>query len=157
MYSQYTYILNRILYFLDISRDRYVIGSVFSFVRKVIALPVLPPGHVEETFHNLDRNATNDQLDSLMGYMWRQWIRNLIFPIKNLSVFMLLVRTKNDLEGWHNRINSRVNRTAKILSIFSLWNCKWNKEHPIDSQASVRKENGKDQLEKMQQDEWNVV
>lgn len=67
-----------------------------------------------KTFHHLDRKANNDQLDSLMDYVWRQWIRNPTFPIKNWSVFMLSVRTNNDLEGWHNRINSRVNRTGKI-------------------------------------------
>lgn len=27
---------------------------------------------------------------------------------------MLSFRTNNDIEGWHNRINSRVNRTGKI-------------------------------------------
>lgn len=89
-------------------------GDVFSFVRQVLALPFLPPEHVEETFHHLDRKANNDQLDSLMDYVWRQWIRNPTFPIKNWSVFMLSVRTNNNLEGWHNRINSRVNRTGKI-------------------------------------------
>ncbi|XP_052685296.1 uncharacterized protein LOC128165120 [Crassostrea angulata] len=78
------------------------------------SLPCLPPEHVEETFHHLDRKAHNDQLDSLMEYVWRQWIRNTTFPVKNWSVFMLSVRTNNDLEGWHNRINSRVNRSGKV-------------------------------------------
>lgn len=78
------------------------------------SLPCLPLEHVEETFHHLDRKANNDQLDSLMEYVWRQWIRNTTFPVKNWSVFMLSVRTNNDLEGWHNRINSRVNRSGKV-------------------------------------------
>ncbi|XP_065942058.1 uncharacterized protein [Magallana gigas] len=87
---------------------------VFSFIRQVLALPFLPPEHVEETFHHLDRKANNDQLDSLLEYVWCQWIRNPTFPVKNWSVFMLSVRTNNDLEGWHNRFNNRVNRSGKV-------------------------------------------
>lgn len=89
-------------------------GVVYLFIRQVLALPFLPPEHVEDTFHHLDRKANNDQLDSLLEYVWCQWIRNPTFPVKNWSVFMLSVRTNNDLEGWHNRINNRVNRSGKV-------------------------------------------
>ena len=49
-----------------------------------------------------------------MDYIWRQWIRNPVFPVPNRSVFMLSVRTNNDLEGWHNRLNARVCRTGRV-------------------------------------------
>lgn len=31
--------------------------------------------YIEDSFHSLDRKATN-QLDTLMEYVWREWIRN---------------------------------------------------------------------------------
>lgn len=45
------------------------------FIRQDLDLPLLPSEHIEETFHYLDRKATN-QLDTLMKYMRREWIRN---------------------------------------------------------------------------------
>ncbi|XP_022297652.2 uncharacterized protein LOC111107015 [Crassostrea virginica] len=44
----------------------------------------------------------------------RHWIRNPVFPVPNWSVFMLSVRTNNDLEGWHNRLNARVCRIGRV-------------------------------------------
>ena len=79
-----------------------------------MALPFLPPEQIEETFHHLDRRAGTAHLQALMDYIWRQWIQNPVFPVPNWSVFMLSVRTNNDLEGWHNRLNARVCRTGRV-------------------------------------------
>ncbi|OWF42706.1 hypothetical protein KP79_PYT24969 [Mizuhopecten yessoensis] len=32
-----------------------------------------------------------------------------VFPISNWCVFNTAVRTNNDVEGWHHRLNTRVN------------------------------------------------
>lgn len=97
-------------------------GVVFLFIRQVLALPFLPPEHVEETFHHLDRKANNDQLDSLLEYVWRQWIRNPTFPVKNWSVFMLSVRTNNALKGGTTGSIAELIARVKFRSTFSLWN-----------------------------------
>lgn len=89
-------------------------GDVFSFVRQVLALPFLPPEHVEENIPPPRQKSEQRPTWILDRVCEGQWIRNPTFPIKSWSVFMLSVRTNNDLEGWHNRINSRVNRTGKI-------------------------------------------
>ena len=46
-----------------------------------------------------------------VGYVWRQ---SSTFGVRNWSVFVASVRTNNDLEGWHNRINSRMNSTGPV-------------------------------------------
>ncbi|XP_048750365.2 uncharacterized protein LOC125662230 [Ostrea edulis] len=89
-------------------------GDVHRFVRQVMALPFLPPEHIEPVFHQLDQRVRTDTMDEFMGYVWRQWFNNSIFHVKNWSVFMASVRTNNDLEGWHNRINSRMNSRGRV-------------------------------------------
>ncbi|XP_062584169.1 uncharacterized protein LOC134245950, partial [Saccostrea cucullata] len=89
-------------------------GEVHEFIRQVLALPFLPPEHKVETFHHLDRHVQTDLLDSLMEYVWRQWLNNPTFPVRNWSVFMLSIRTNNDVEGWHNRLNSRVAQRGPV-------------------------------------------
>lgn len=48
-----------------------------------------------------------DQIDKFMSYMENQWIRNSFWTKSRWSVFMQVVRTKNEFEGWHFRINGR--------------------------------------------------
>ena len=96
-----------------------------------MALPFLPPEHIEGTYHYLDQRVQTDELNEFMDYVWRQWFRHPSFRVRNWSVYMLSVRTNNDLEGWHNRLNSRMNSrllyvwTAVALyhSTSSCWRC----------------------------------
>ena len=44
----------------------------------------------------------------VMDYVYNTWIRNNVYPIRNWSIFMCSMRTNNDVEGWHNNLNSRV-------------------------------------------------
>ena len=79
-----------------------------------MALPFLPPEHIEPVFHQLDQRARTNELAAFMGYVWRQWFQSSTFGVRNWSVFMASVRTNNDLEGWHNRINSRMNSRGPV-------------------------------------------
>ena len=117
-----------------------------------MALPFLPPEQIEETFHHLDRRAGTAPLLALMDFIWRQWIRNPVFPVPNWSVFMLTVRTNNDLERWHNRLNARVCRTGRVpfyLLLIELY-------HPFGCPTSLLGEDGKDQQEEDQPAEWEL-
>ncbi|XP_078326514.1 uncharacterized protein LOC144622949 isoform X1 [Crassostrea virginica] len=89
-------------------------GDVHRFLRQVMALPFLPPEHIEPVFHQLDQRARTNELAAFMGYVWRQWFQSSTFGVRNWSVFMASVRTNNDLEGWHNRINSRMNSRGPV-------------------------------------------
>ncbi|XP_078320431.1 uncharacterized protein LOC144621357 [Crassostrea virginica] len=79
-----------------------------------MALPFLPPEHIEGTYHYLDQRVQTDELNEFMDYVWRQWFRHPSFRVRNWSVYMLSVRTNNDLEGWHNRLNSRMNSRGPV-------------------------------------------
>ncbi|XP_078330619.1 uncharacterized protein LOC144624615 [Crassostrea virginica] len=89
-------------------------GDVHRFLRQVMALLFLPPEHIEPVFHQLDQRARINELATFMGYVWRQWFQSSTFGVRNWCVFMASVRTNNDLEGWHNRINSRINSRGPV-------------------------------------------
>ena len=80
---------------------------MFKFVRKLLALPFLPPEHIQETFERLDDRAP-EALAPVMDYVYRTWIRSPVFEIHHWSVFMTAIRTNNDVEGWHNKLNTGV-------------------------------------------------
>jgi len=76
-------------------------------LRKLMALCLLPQQHIPAIFARLKRDATTDALKRLTDYIQRIWIDSNIWPPAAWSVYRLSVRTNNDLEGWHNRLNSR--------------------------------------------------
>ena len=49
-----------------------------------------------------------------MDYVYNTWIRNNVYPIRNWSIFMCSIRTNNDVEGWHNNLNSRVSSRVPV-------------------------------------------
>ena len=83
--------------------------AMHRYLRQLMALPFLPAAQIQETFDNLRTRANTDSLRSLVSYMDRQWFRNSVIPIESWSVFQLSVRTNNDVEGWHTRLNQKSN------------------------------------------------
>ena len=81
--------------------------SVFKLVRKLLALLFLPPEHIQETFQRLDDGAP-EALAPVMDYVSGTWIRGPVFEIHYWSVFMTAIRTNNDVEGWHIKLNTGV-------------------------------------------------
>jgi hypothetical protein len=47
-----------------------------------------------------------EQLQSVMNYIQDTWFDSTVWPITAWSVFGKSVRTNNDVEGWHNRVNT---------------------------------------------------
>ena len=81
-------------------------------VSKLLALPLLPAIHIPTVFEHLRQAATTGPLSRLFNYVDRQWIQGS-FPPEEWSVFMLPIRTNNDVEGWHHRLNTKC-RTAHL-------------------------------------------
>lgn len=71
-----------------------------------MALPFLPTTHIRDTFISLQNRANTPQLRDLVAYMDRQWFNNGVIHIADWCIFKRSVRTNNDVEGWHNRLNS---------------------------------------------------
>ena len=51
--------------------------------------------------------SNDNHLNKRLQYVSRTWINSVVWPPECWSVYYQSVRTNNDLEGWHNRPNSR--------------------------------------------------
>lgn len=74
------------------------------FIKQLMALPFLPWNYVEDVF-NAMTNRCPPHLEELVGHVKTQWMQNPVFPIRSWSVFDFKVRTNNDVEDWHRRMN----------------------------------------------------
>lgn len=72
-------------------------GDIFSF--QLMVLPFLLSEHIVQVFQHLEQRARCNLLPTIMNYIWQQWITNLVFPVKTWGVFMISVRTNNDIDG----------------------------------------------------------
>ena len=73
--------------------------------RKLLALPLLPAEHITPTFDRLSNKNSNELLSRLFDYVAHTWIGSSICPPHKWSVYKETVRTNNDVEGWHRRLN----------------------------------------------------
>jgi len=76
--------------------------------RRLMALPLVPAAEIAGLFERLRRQATSDRLSALFDYVHKTWIADdALWPPACWSVFRRPVRTNNDVEGWHYRLNRR--------------------------------------------------
>ncbi|XP_061184528.1 uncharacterized protein LOC133192550 [Saccostrea echinata] len=86
-------------------------GMVYSSVRKLLALPFLPEEQIPVAFNTLKETVTSDRLIQLTNYKERTWINGDIWTPSSWTVNRMAVRTNNDVEGWHHRINRRAQKS----------------------------------------------
>ncbi|XP_052268633.1 uncharacterized protein LOC127870010 [Dreissena polymorpha] len=77
-----------------------------------MSLPYLPCEHIVPAFEQLKLQAeeVGGPILNVVMYMQRTWIRGSMWTPDNWSVYRQTVRTNNDVEGWHRRINGRAGR-----------------------------------------------
>lgn len=88
--------------------------------KKVLALHLLPYKKIPKTFKALKKEGINmakhlrsDErrlVKRFFSYVEKQWIKSKCWDPKKWSVFNQAIRTNNDAEGWHNRINSKARK-----------------------------------------------
>ena len=78
-----------------------------TYIRKLLALPMLPAEHISAVFYHLTEDAVTPQLEELVNYIQDQWITTRFFPPATWSAFFQTTRTNNDCEGWHGALNRR--------------------------------------------------
>lgn len=101
-----------------------------AYLKRLMALPFLPHPHIEPIYSRLLEEASTDALRDLVQYIGHTWIHSTMWPPSSWSVYMETVRTNNDCEGWHRRLNSRgrqelpfymlvqlLHEEAKLLSV----------------------------------------
>ncbi len=84
--------------------------ATHEYVRKALALPYLPEEHIIPAFEKLQKKTTDPVLLQLMSYINSTWIRSTVWPPSCWTVYMSPIRTNNDVEGWHRRLNTKAAR-----------------------------------------------
>jgi len=90
-----------------------------SVVRKLLALPLLPSEHMLPAFQHVQTGHTmasntdkTSALRDLMRYVDTTWLQSNVWSVDTVSVYRERVRTNNDMEGWHRRLNQQARRSS---------------------------------------------
>ncbi|KAI6654986.1 hypothetical protein LOD99_11443 [Oopsacas minuta] len=68
--------------------------------------------HIVEMFRKLRPKAGTDALVELTNYVYTTWIPNCIWTPYSWSVYNQLIRTNNDVEDWHSKLNRAATRNS---------------------------------------------
>lgn len=80
---------------------------VHKLCRRVMALPLLPAAQIPEQFDRLRQQAVSRPMHALFEYVANTWLSDALWPPSSWSAFRRPIRTNNDVEGWHYRLNRR--------------------------------------------------
>ena len=81
--------------------------GTYIYLRKIMALAFLPELEITPMFEILRQEASTAPLQRFVEYVADIWIYGNTWPPSSWSIFMMAVRTNNDIEGWHHALNSR--------------------------------------------------
>ena len=86
-------------------------GAVYNYIKQILALPYLPRRHIRPAFDELKEQADNaPEMQEFVSYVERTWFESTVWAVENWCGYRRLVRTNNDTEGWHRRLNQRSGR-----------------------------------------------
>ena len=80
---------------------------MYRYLRQIMALAFPPEDEIEPMFEHLKAQAATDQLRQFVEYMSQTWIHNQTWPPSSWSVYMMAIRSNNDIEGWHHGLHHR--------------------------------------------------
>ena len=85
----------------------------------LFGLPFLPPREMMEEFGQLreDFEERGAQMSTLYKYVADYWLDHNVWKPRNLCAFKRVVRTNNDKEGCHRRLNSRLGEKPPIYKL----------------------------------------
>jgi hypothetical protein len=81
--------------------------TAYKFLRKVFTLPFLPADHIPPAFEKLKEKATDEKTQEVMQYIEDTWMTSTVWTVPTWSVFNQSIRTNNDVEGWHHKLNRK--------------------------------------------------
>ena len=87
--------------------------ATHKLLKKCIVLPLMHHEDIPCIFMELKSKvgANSPLLSNFFQYVEINWIASTTWPPINWSVFGCSIRTNNDVEGWHNKINKRVGKS----------------------------------------------
>ncbi|CAD5126704.1 DgyrCDS14769 [Dimorphilus gyrociliatus] len=94
-------------------------GQLFE-MRKLMALPFLPCHIIPIKFIKIkDYLKSIDKLADFIDYFEKTWIMNDVCLPKRWSIYQCAIRTNNDVEGFHNRLNGNVGVNVSFYSVIN--------------------------------------
>ena len=88
----------------------------YTAIRHALALPFIPEESIPAILNRIRSDVRSDRLISLFNYIEETWL-NGQFPPNSWCVYGRSVRTNNDVEGWHRRLNHRAQKGEVIISV----------------------------------------
>ncbi|KAI8487933.1 hypothetical protein Bbelb_343810 [Branchiostoma belcheri] len=88
--------------------------KIHRWVRRLLALPFIPAEAITPALEALEETARG-ALTELVGYVRSTWIESSVWSPRRWSVYRQSVRTNNDVEGWHTRLNLKAKKSALPL------------------------------------------
>ncbi|KAH3875909.1 hypothetical protein DPMN_039191 [Dreissena polymorpha] len=110
----------------------------------MLCLPLLPAENIRPTFDMMSGLNTAPHITPLLEYMSNTWINSTVWPVESWSVYGQTVRTNNDVEGWHRRLNRR---TGCAPSLYTLIRTIHEEEMEVESMIALVNEQ---QLQRIQ-------
>jgi hypothetical protein len=92
--------------------------GVHRLCKQLLGLPFIPASHIRPVFEKLQERAVTEKLQELTDYIELTWIESTVWNPEKWSVFGQSVRTNNDVEGWHHRLNAKAKKGS--LPFYSL-------------------------------------
>ena len=92
-------------------------GPLRALLRKLLALPYLPPDAIHRSFNRLEDAALehgDSRLADLFEYVRTTWFESGVWSVESWNVYNRAVRTNNDCEGWHRRLNTRLPENVNL-------------------------------------------
>ena len=91
--------------------------TVHRLCKLLFALPFLPACEIATVSDKLERKALRvdhfaDNLSVLFTYVRQTCLDSTVWPPHSWSVYKRPIRTNNDLEGWHFRLNSKARKNS---------------------------------------------
>ena len=94
-----------------------LVGSVNEYLKLIFALPFIPEDeHIVPPFIEIAAHATPDY-KPLIGYIDRTWMTGTMWSPADWCVYERAILTNNDVEGWHNLLNTRAQNSNISLYI----------------------------------------
>ncbi|XP_038071007.1 uncharacterized protein LOC119739937 [Patiria miniata] len=89
--------------------------DVHQLLKELMTLPCLPAEIIETVFQSLRERAEGPLLQQVFKYVHDTWITSDVWTPSSWSTFLSSIRTNNDVEGWHSRLNWKTGRANLTL------------------------------------------
>eukprot|EP00058_Branchiostoma_floridae_P023891 XP_002609381.1 hypothetical protein BRAFLDRAFT_86472 [Branchiostoma floridae] len=98
----------------------YEKAGAYDFMRRLMVLHFLPAEHIRGAFDQMRQQTDHPLLVQLMQYMEREWMNNSVWTVDEWSVYYQPVRTNNDTEGYHTRLNRKAQHSLPFYMLVGL-------------------------------------